>query len=213
MPGPQPATPLFESSDRANALRPDILAEFVGALMTDDERARLNGLPEGCRMRAGAKIYGREKLTCGPSVWIGEDAKLDASGGLEIGEHTSIGLGVFIWSHTSFLTNLCKSNQSGSPLIKRVPTVIGAGCFLAGPSVVFAGCKVGEGSVLLPFSTVGEDIPPFSLAAGSPAKRIGAIDPDWVAAKLGELPMEEEAKARYLARFRDFYAGRPPAVL
>ncbi len=197
---------IFDQTARANALRPDILSAFIGELMTDDERARMNRLPEGCRMRSQAKIYSPELLTCGKYVWIGENAKLDASGGLSIGDHTSIGLDVFVWSHTSFLTNLCMSNASGSSLIKRAATRIGTGCFIAGPSVVLAGCEIGDGCVVLPFSTITEDIPAFSLVAGAPAKRILAITPDWVAAKLDELPLEPIAKAQYLARFEVLFA-------
>ena len=197
---------MFDMSDRAKALRPEVLGEFVSGLMTDDERAQFNGLPEGCRMRANAKIYSPENLTCGQFVWIGENAKLDATGGLMIGDHTSIGLDVFLWSHSSVLTNLCMANASGSPLIKRAATSIGSGCFIGGPSVVLPGCTVGDGCVILPFSTVTEDLPPFSLAAGSPARCIAKIDAEWVAAKLAELPMDEVAQARHLEQFQAFFA-------
>ena len=200
---------MFDTTDRASALRPGVLTQFVSGMMTDDERARLYGLPEGCRMRENAKIYGAENLTCGKYVWIGENAKLDASGGLTIGDHTSIGLDVFLWSHTSFLTNLCKSNSSGSPLIKRAPTVVGSGCFIAGPTVVFAGTTIGDGCVILPFTSVNKDLPPFSVASGSPAKRITAVTPEWVASKLDELPLDPEQTAEYLARFREFYETHP----
>jgi acetyltransferase-like isoleucine patch superfamily enzyme len=192
---------MFDNSDRANALRPHILSQFASGLMTDDERARHNGLPEGCRMRENAKIYARENLVCGNHVWIGENAKLDARGGLTIGDHTSIGLDVFVWSHTNPLTNLCLSNASGSPLTKFAPTVIGAGCFIAGPSVIFPGCTVGDGCVILPFSSVSSDLPPFSLAAGAPAKRVAPITSEWVAEKLDELPLNAGDKERFLGRF------------
>ena len=46
-------------------------------------------------------------------------AVLDASGGLEVGSHTSIGLNVVLWTHTGILTNITMSNEKESSLIMR----------------------------------------------------------------------------------------------
>ena len=121
---------IFKNNERVNSLREQILMSFVSNLMTDDERARLFGLPIGCRMREGAKIISPEKFKCGKNVWIGEYAVLDASGGLTIGDYTQIGLHTLIWTHTSYLQALrsetCKSRRS----IIRKPTKIGKCCFI-----------------------------------------------------------------------------------
>jgi acetyltransferase-like isoleucine patch superfamily enzyme len=161
---------ILKNNARNNKLRNQILQYVVSSVMTDDERAQLFGLPKGCRMRENAKIISPDKFKCGEYVWIGEGAILDASGGLEIGEHTSIGLNVMIWSHTSYLVNLNLENRIESPLIERVPTRIGKGCFIAGPSVVYHGVTIGDKVVVLPMSVVTKDIPSYSLVAGSPAK-------------------------------------------
>jgi acetyltransferase-like isoleucine patch superfamily enzyme len=166
---------MFKDKDRNKMLRNDILKRFISGVMTDDERAELFNLPEGCRMREGAKIISPENLKCGKHIWIGENAVLDASGGLEIGDHTSIGLSVFIWSHTSWLENVAMQNYSGSPLIKRTKTKIGSGCFIGGPSVVYAGVTVGNKVVILPMSVITTDIPDYSIVAGSPAKVIRTL--------------------------------------
>lgn len=160
----------FNNNERNNLLREQILQYFISSVMTDDERAKLFGLPKGCRMRENAKILSPEKFKCGEYIWIGEGAILDASGGLEIGEHTSIGLNVMIWSHTSYLVNLNLENKIASPLIERLPTKIGKGCFISGPSVVYPGVSIGDKVVVLPMSVVTKDIPSYSLVAGSPAK-------------------------------------------
>lgn len=144
---------------RNNKLRIDILRRLAGQLLTDDERAGLYGLPKGCRIREGAKIISPENLTIGEYCWIGENAVLDASGGLQIGSHCSIGLSVYIWSHSSHLTNLTMSNESGSNLIQRKPTKIGSGCFIAGPSVILAGVTIGDKVLVRPFSTIDTDVP------------------------------------------------------
>ena len=39
-----------------SALRDQILTYFVSEVLTDSERAKLLGLPEGCRIRERAKI-------------------------------------------------------------------------------------------------------------------------------------------------------------
>src|SRR5258706_2045394 len=104
---------VFIDDQRNKDLRSFILKYFISSVMTDEERASLFGLPKGCRMRENAKIISPEKLECGEYVWIGEGAILDASGGLKIGDHTSIGSGTFVWSHTSHLANLAFNNVMG----------------------------------------------------------------------------------------------------
>ncbi len=171
---------LFKNAPRNNALRDSVLKQHISALMTDDERAALNGLPEGCRMRENAKIIAPNNLKCGEYVWIGEGAVLDASGGLEIGAHTSIGLSVFIWSHTSFLANLTMNNIIGNPLIARAKTTIGAGCFIAGHSVIYHGVTLGDRTVVMPMSVVTKSFPGNCIIGGSPAKLIKEIDDKFI---------------------------------
>lgn len=160
---------VFIDDERNSNLRSQILRYFISSVMTDEERAQLFGLPTGCRMRENAKVICSEKFECGEYVWIGEGAVLDASGGLSIGEHTSVGLYVLIWSHTSYLTNVTLNNVMESPLIERKPTRIGKGCFIAGPSVIYPGVTIGDRVVILPMTVVTKDIPSNCLVAGSPA--------------------------------------------
>jgi acetyltransferase-like isoleucine patch superfamily enzyme len=171
---------LFKNSLRNNSLRNQILKSFVSGLMTDDERAELYGFPKGCRIRENAKVIDMKNLKCGEYVWIGEGAVLDASGGLEIGDHTSIGLSVYIWSHTSFLANLTLNNIIGSPLIVRAKTKIGKGCFIAGPSVIYHGVTIGDKTIVMPMSVVNKDLPGNCIVGGSPAKIIREIDDKFI---------------------------------
>jgi acetyltransferase-like isoleucine patch superfamily enzyme len=167
---------LFKNEPRNNALRASVLKQHISSLMTDDERAALWGLPEGCRMRENAKIIAPDNLKCGKYVWIGEGAVLDASGGLEIGDHTSIGLSVYIWSHTSFLANLTLNNIIGNPLIARAKTTIGKGCFIAGHSVIYHGVNIGDKTIVMPMSVVTKDFEGHGIIGGSPARLIKKID-------------------------------------
>ena len=139
--------------------------------MTDDERALANRLPVGCRMREGAKIISPERFVCGEYVWIGERVIVDASGGLEIGDHTTLS-GCSIWSHSSAMANILMDNRSGNPYIVRSKTSIGSGCFIGGPSVIYPGVSIGNRCIVMPMSVVNSDVPDNTMVAGSPAKVI-----------------------------------------
>ncbi|MCV2361781.1 acyltransferase [Paucibacter sp. TC2R-5] len=171
----------LQDTTRARALRLELVTRLLSGVMTDNERAQLHGLPNGCRMREGAKILSKENLTCGEYVWVGENAILDASGGLELGAHVTIGSGVFVWSHTSVLSSLLGQNQSGNPWIRRSLTRIGKHSFVGGPSVINPGVTIGERCVILPMSVVTTDVPDGTMFGGSPASLRRNIDEAWLA--------------------------------
>ena len=163
-------------SERNRGLRRDIALRFLSQLLADDERARLLGLPASCRVREGTKILMPEKLACGEHVWIGENAYLDASGGLTIGDHATLGVGVYVWTHTSALANLMQANFPGGAHVIRRPTVIGRGCYIVGHSVINPGVTVGDGAFVLPMSAVTADVTPGDIVAGAPARSVGRVD-------------------------------------
>lgn len=145
-------------------IRRQIMMYESARCMSDTERARFLGLPEGCRIREGAKIICQENLVIGNNCWIGENAILDASGGLEIGANTSIGLCTFIWTHDSHLLNIEGTNTAEyKDKIIRKPTKIGDNCFIGGPSVVMPGVTIGNNCVIAPMSLVYEDMPDRSV--------------------------------------------------
>jgi len=169
---------LFKSDKRVNDLRPQILTYFVSGVMTDDERARLLGLPKGCRVREGAKIIAPENFKCGKYVWIGEYALLDASGGLTIGDYTQIGLHTLVWTHTSYLQALrAETCRSGRSIIRK-PTSIGKCCFIGGPTVVYPGVTIEDYVVVLPLSVVTKDLASGYIYAGAPAKKVRKLMDD-----------------------------------
>lgn len=168
-------------SDRTRRLRPEILKRLLSLVMTDDERAKDLGLPEGCRVRESAKIISPENLRCGTDVWIGENAIVDASGGLDIGANVTIGTGVFVWSHTSVLSSLLGQNQPGNQWIRRAHTSIGKNSFIGGPSVINPGVVIGECCLILPMSVVTSHVPDRTMVGGAPANYRRHIDEDWLA--------------------------------
>jgi tetrahydrodipicolinate N-succinyltransferase len=78
--------------------------------------------------------------------------------------------------------------------------LIGANCFFGYGSMVLGNVSIGHGSIVGAKSVVRHDIPPFSLAAGNPAKVLKYFDfsiKKWVTGtrpteKIFEIPSEEE---------------------
>ncbi|MCO5124190.1 MAG: acyltransferase [Rhizobacter sp.] len=182
-------------SERNRGLRRDIALRFLSQLLADDERARLYGLPASCRVRENTKILNPERLTCHDNVWIGENAYIDASGGLEIGAHSTIGVGVYVWTHTSVLANLMHANEPGGAHVIRRPTRIGVGCYIVGHSVLNPGVHVGDGAIVLPMSCVTHDVAAGDIVAGAPARSIGPASEAFVQALREQLQAQRDGTA------------------
>lgn len=160
-----------DESDELRHIRSEILRYRTTDLMNDRERARFFGLPEGCRMREGAKILRPERFTCGTHVWIGENAILDAQGGLSVGHNSQIGLGVMIWSHTTHEQAVAGETAQDKRLIKYKPTAIGSNTFIGGPSVIGPGVTIGDRVIVSPMSFVERDLPDGAIYSNSRWRR------------------------------------------
>ena len=55
------------------------------------------------------------------------------------------------------------------------PIAIGDNVWIGGRAVIFPGVTIGEGSIVSACAVVTADVPPYSIVAGNPARRIGAL--------------------------------------
>lgn len=134
-------------------------------------------------------------LTIGQGVYLGNNILLHCyRGSIKIGENTYLGPSVKIYGHGSVVIGAncliamdCKiisANHTIPPRVKLIkeqpdillPIVIGDDVWLGAGVIVLGGIEIGKGAVIGAGSVVTKDIPPYSIAAGNPAKIIKERD-------------------------------------
>ena len=133
-------------------------------------KAELVGCGKNTSVYEHSLIFGKPKI--GKCVWIGPFTIIDGSGGLEIGDGCDISAGVHIYTHTT--VKRCISKRVYDK-IDRKPVKIGNYVFIGANATILAGVKIGDHSVIGAGAVVNKNIPPYSIAAGIPAKVIGKI--------------------------------------
>jgi len=122
---------------------------------------------------SGTAIYG-EAVQIGKGTTIGHACTLN--GPLSIGSYTQLGscIGVFGAEHP---TDVAVPNVNANfirgevrRLVAPDPVVIGHGCWIGHGAVILSGSSIGNGAVIGAGSVVKGDIPPYAIAAGSPAR-------------------------------------------
>lgn len=136
------------------------------------EKAPRLGFPESVTLYDSVFVCGNVEL--GENVFVGQFCQLDGSGGLVIGEGTTVATGAKILTHDSVAGTL-----SGGVLpVEHAPVVIGDRCFIGANAVILKGCRVGSHAVVGAGAVVTGDVPAYAVVAGSPARRIGHVDPE-----------------------------------
>jgi len=134
------------------------------------ERARSLGFGEGTSIYHLSYVFGDVQI--GERTWIGPFTVLDGSGGLSIGSGCDISAGVHIYTHDTVHRVL----SEGISEVDSAPVVIGDACHVGGQAVILAGVTIGHHSVIGSGSFVNRDIPPYSIAVGSPCRVIGRVE-------------------------------------
>jgi len=125
-----------------------------------------------------------------PNVWITapEDARVRIGFGcflnqgvmiasqrlVEIGDHCMLANGCFV-SDTSHRYRDPELPVPWQGFESKGPTRIGANCWLGTHVVVSSGVTIGERCVIGANAVVTDDIPPWSIAAGAPARVVRAV--------------------------------------
>jgi len=125
------------------------------------------------------------RMNIGKCVLIGRRSTIFTSGYLEIGDYTTLAPNVYVSDadHDYRDTNI--------PIMAKGVTMnrcvrIEENCWLGINSVVSGNLTIGRGSVVGANSVVLEDVPPFSVVVGNPARIVKMYDPvirEWVITK------------------------------
>lgn len=134
------------------------------------ERAAFLGFGKDSSIYDASLVLGDVEV--GKDTWIGPFTVLDGRGGLTIGCYCSISAGVQIYSHDTVAWAL----TGGKAREARRPTSIGDFCYLGPLSIITHGVTIGEHSVVGANSFVRTDVPPYSIAVGSPAEIVGRVE-------------------------------------
>lgn len=123
----------------------------------------------GVFIGAGAYIQGRYDGTCivGDHVWIGPQAYFDARD-IVLGDHVGWGPGAKVLG--SEHTGLPADMPIISTDLSIRPVRIGAWADIGTGAVILPGVTIGRGAVIGAGAVVVNDVPPFAVVAGVPAR-------------------------------------------
>lgn len=113
------------------------------------------------------RVGPRALLQIGDGVFINQGVRISCSLSVTISDHCLIGDEVLILDSDW--------HGVGTEQTKTAPVVLAEGVWLASRVIVLRGVEIGKGSVVAAGSVVTRSIPPFTLAAGVPARPIRSL--------------------------------------
>lgn len=152
---------------------------------------------DGLRVGTGATFMHLDRCSIGSQVFIGANSVLQGrfDGRCEIGDHTWIGPQAYMDARDLVIeeyvgwgpgAKILGSTHVGLPLdvpiiqtdLRIAPVRIEAWADVGTGAVILPGVTIGRGSIIGAGAVVTRDVPPFSIAAGVPAKVIGQRAPE-----------------------------------
>jgi len=118
------------------------------------------------KIYGGATIWAPSLISIGEHTAIGEGVILDGRLGIEIGSNVNFSTGVWVWMLQHDLRDPDFGCNGGK-------VTIGNRARVSCRAVVLPGVTIGEGAVVAAGAVVTEDVQPYTVVGGVPAKKIG----------------------------------------
>ena len=168
------------------------LSSYIGG-KRKIKKAKYLKVGKGTRIHSGAKFLCYDsnfdqklnpEIKIGNDVYINDDCLIIATDKVTIEDHASFGHRVELITDNHGL-DVEVASYLENPIISK-PVTIQEGAWLGNNVIVLPGVTIGKKAVIGAGSIVTHDIPPYSIAVGSPAKVIKRYDEGkkaWVEAK------------------------------
>jgi maltose O-acetyltransferase len=128
---------------------------------------RLAGVKIGkSKIHLGCRFFEPRGIIIGEDTVVGEFAFLDGRAPLKVGNHTDIASQVLIYNSEHDI-------NAEDFSAKEEPVEIDDYVFIGPRAIVLPGVKIGRGAVVAAGAVVTEDVAPFKIVGGIPAKEIG----------------------------------------
>jgi len=137
-------------------------------------------IEHGCFFHCGGNSWSnfQGEIRIGRGCWFSQNNVVYGAGGVEVGDHSGTGPNVMIFSSRD---NYSMAHARKDLIVHHFgPVRIGSHVRIFSNVVVGPGITIGEGAVIGANSLVLRDIPPWVIAAGSPARVLRPRDKDSV---------------------------------
>ena len=122
-------------------------------------------------------VHGEEsRLHVAPTAIVNNALFNLSSGHITVGEHAFFGHNVSVLTGTHDVKKFGAERQTASPKEGR-DVVIGEGVWVASNATVLGPCTIGDHAVVGACSLVQDDVAPYAVVAGIPAKEIRRLEP------------------------------------
>lgn len=125
----------------------------------------------GLNVHHGAAFGLGRNIRVGDETNIGIDAYINGRGGVILGDNVLMGPEVMIYTGTHTFSHPVMPIRR-QPM-RYAPVTIGNDVWLGARSIILPGITIDDGCIVGANSVVTKDLPPRSIAVGSPARVIG----------------------------------------
>ena len=177
--------PLFKGFGRAVVIgrglvlrHPGRITIADGVLIDDDCVLDARGSDAGLSLGAGVLVSRGTILSCkegpisvGARANFGWRCAVSSVGGVEIGDQVLFAGGCYVGGGRYHLEDRSRSIASQGSYSKG-PVRIGNGSWIGAHAVILDGVSIGVGAVVAAGAVVADDVPPFAVVGGVPARII-----------------------------------------
>lgn len=119
---------------------------------------------------------GEGEIRFGKNCWLAHNNVLYGAGGIEFGDCSGTGPGVLMFSSRNDYSRELAPVMQNSHVF--APIKVGSYVCIFSGSIVTPGVTIGDGAIIGANSVVMSDIPPWTIAAGAPARVVKERDKD-----------------------------------